>query len=74
MDSHDADLADIKGALIRIEARLTELEKDLSETNNTFDNYTHLFQFIPVRNVAYGLVGALGLLATGALATLLAIG
>ena len=64
----------IESEQVRLLVGQEELEKDLSEIRERFKDYTHLFQFIPVRNVAYGLVGAMALILVGALGTLLFTG
>ena len=58
----------------RVEGELTEIKKDIKDLDRKFVDYTHKFQFEPVRNVAYGLVGAVALMLVGALGTLLAVG
>ena len=53
---------------------IKELKKDVKALDDKFEDYTHKYQFEPVRNVAYGLVGAVSLILVGALGTLLAMG
>ena len=57
-----------------VESTLREIQDDLLKLDTKFDQYTHKYQFEPVRNVAYGLVGALALILVGALGTLLFTG
>ena len=66
---------------IRMENRVDNLEHDQEGTKEElkaihvkFESYTHLYQFIPVRNIAYGLVSAFGVGVIGALVTLLSTG
>ena len=57
-----------------IEADIREIKQDVKDLDRKFEEYTHKYQFEPVRNVAYGLVGAVALMLVGALGTLLAVG
>lgn len=59
---------------IRLDARLSHIENDnkeiktdIRELDKKFDSYTHIYQFIPVRNIAYGLVTSFGVGIVGAL-------
>lgn len=60
MDNVETDQADIKDEIKAIHVK--------------FESYTHMYQFIPVRNIAYGLVSAFGVGVIGALVTLLSTG
>lgn len=73
-NSIDKKLYDIGLALSDIKRSQEDMRDDISKLDEKFKDYTHLFQFIPVRNVAYGLVGAMALILVGALGTLLAVG
>lgn len=66
---------------VRMENRMDNVEHDQEVTKEElkaihvkFESYTHMYQFIPVRNIAYGLVSAFGVGVIGALVTLLSTG
>lgn len=64
----------IENRLENIESNQAEIKHELKEIHLKFENYTHVYQFVPVRNIAYGLVSAFGVGVIGALVTLLSTG
>lgn len=63
------------GFVIRdIQRDIKEIRHELTLLDSKFDDYTHRYQFEPVRNVAYGTVYAMVLILVGAIGTLLAVG
>lgn len=67
MDGNEYEIA-------QLHRDIQEIKEDIQDLDAKFIDYTHRFQFEPVRNVAYGLVGAVALMLVGALGTLLAVG
>lgn len=57
-----------------VEASQEETKEEIKAIHVKFESYTHMYQFIPVRNIAYGLVSAFGVGVIGALVTLLSTG
>ena len=64
-----------KELLYRIDERTKQFEKDLEEVKSLINNnYITRAEFIPVRNIVYGLVGLILTAVTTALITLVVVG
>lgn len=58
---------DAKGLKEEMKKDNDEIKSDIAALDKKFDDYTHVYQFIPVRNIAYGLVTSFGIGIVGAL-------
>lgn len=77
MDEHENQAVwrvTFENRVTNVETDVAELKEEIKAVDTKFENYTHIYQFIPVRNIAYGLVSAFGVGIIGALVTLLSQG